>query len=416
MSVDRLTPIQAELWLHDRALAASSCGITIADALHSDLPLIYVNDAFLRITGYAEAEVIGRNCRFLQGDDRDQPALDTLRRALREGHDSTIILRNYRRDGTLFWNELFTSPVIDAQGRLTHFVGVQTDVTQRVQAEASLQRERAALERTLAELRQTQTMLIHAEKMTALGQMVAGVAHEINNPVSFVTSNLHSLSHTVEDVFNLYDQLEQLALDGAISQEFARALRIDSNLDFLREDSADLLRSSEDGLRRVRGIVDTLRTFSRLDEAELKVVSLKESLESTLLIARLELQGRVKVALEVDDLPEIRCYPAELNQVFLNLIVNAAQAIDGRGILTIRGRDSGDTIILQFHDTGKGMSPEVQRRIFEPFFTTKPVGAGTGLGLAIAYKIVTDRHRGQIEVESTPGMGSTFTLTLPKDL
>ncbi|MBI1256450.1 MAG: PAS domain-containing protein [Chloroflexi bacterium] len=416
MSSDSLTRIQHELRLHDRALASSSCGITIADALDPDLPLIYVNDAFEKITGYPPAEVIGRNCRFLQRDDRDQPGLTDLRAALRAGEDSTIILRNYRRDGSLFWNELFTSPVIDEDGNLTHFVGIQTDVTKRVEAEESLRHERAALERTLAELRQTEAMLVHSEKMNALGQVVAGVAHEINNPVAFVNSNLHSLSRAFEDVFGAYDRLETLILGGAFDPAEVQAVRSEADLDFLRADSAEAIQSSLGGLKRVRTIVDELRIFGRPDEAELKIANIKENLESTLVIAKLELQGRVKVVLDLDDLPDIRCYPAQLNQVFLNLIINAAQAIDGRGVLTIRGRDAGDSISLQFSDTGRGMSPDLLGRIFEPFFTTKPVGAGTGLGLAIAYRIITDRHQGAIHVESTPGIGSTFTITLPKDL
>ncbi len=406
--------IEAQLRLHDRAMASSSCGITIADAALAELPLIYINAAFEKITGYDEAETLGRNCRFLQNDDRDQPGLEPLRRALQAGQDCTIVLRNYRKDGSLFWNELFTSPVIDPDGRLTHFVGVQTDVTQRVEAEAGLRRERAALEQTLGELRQTQAMLIHSEKMNALGQMVAGVAHEINNPISFVNSNLHSLSRTIEEVFDAYDRLETLAR--VVDPAAAQAIRTGVDLDFVRDDTADLLQASQEGLKRVRGIVEALRTFSRLDEADLKIASLKDNLESTLLIARLELQGRIKVILDLDNLPEIRCYPAELNQVFLNIILNAAQAIEGRGRLTISGRDEGDRIVLRFSDTGKGMPPEVVAHIFEPFYTTKPVGSGTGLGLAIAYKIITDRHHGSITVESTPGAGSTFILSLPKDL
>jgi len=416
MSADPLALLQEELRLHDRALASSSCGITIADATHPDLPLIYSNDAFEKITGYPQREVIGRNCRFLQRDDRNQPGLDDLRRALSQGKACTVILRNYRRDGTQFWNELFTSPVFDQNGRLTHFVGIQTDVTQRIEAEEGLRRERAELTHTLDELRQTQTMLIHAEKMNALGQLVAGVAHEINNPVSFVTSNLHSLSRALEDIFGAYDRLEGLIVNSAGDAQAARDIRLAAELDYLREDSADLLKASLDGLKRVRGIVDGLRTFSRLDEAALKVVNLKETLESTLPIARLALHGHVKVILEMDTLPEIRCYPAELNQVFLILITNAAQAISGRGTLTIRGRDAGDQIVLEFIDTGAGIAPEVLPRIFEPFFTTKPIGTGTGLGLAIAYKIITDWHQGTIHVESMPGKGSTFTITLPKDL
>lgn len=411
-----LASVQAELQLHNRAMAASSCGITIADARHPDMPLIYINDAFCRITGYPEAEVIGRNCRFLQGSDRDQPSLPVLRTALQAGRDCTVTLRNYRKDGSLFWNELFTAPVFDDAGQLTHFVGVQTDVSERVQARQALEHERRELERTLEALRQTQAMLIHAEKMNALGQLVAGVAHEINNPLSFVNSNLHSLSRTIEDIFGAYTRLESLALSPEIDQQQIASVRREADLDFLQEDTADLLRASLNGLGRVKHIVEGLRTFSRLDEAQIKETSLAENLRSTLMMVSGELRDRVRVVLEVDHLPPLKCYPAELNQVFLNLILNAAQAMPDGGTLTICGTDHGGMIELTFTDTGHGMIPEVQTRIFEPFFTTKPVGQGTGLGLAIAYKIITDLHHGAMLVESQPGIGSTFTLRLPKDL
>jgi len=415
---DNIQRIQEELRLHDRAMSASSCGITIADALDPNLPLIYVNEAFEHVTGYPVPEVVGRNCRFLQRDDRDQPGLTMLRNALQRGENCTITLRNYRKDGSLFWNELFTSPVFDPNGKLTHFVGIQTDISSRKSAEEQLVTRTSELERTIAELRSTQAMLVHAEKMNALGQMVAGVAHEINNPISFVNSNLHSLRRSLDDLFGAYNKLETLinAVSNPDTLQAAEIIRKESDLDFLQGDADDLLGASIDGLGRVRRIVEALRTFSRLDEAELKIIRLSENIQSTLMIARLELQNRVDVATDLDHLPAIKCYPAELNQVFLNLIVNAAQAIEGHGSLIIRGKDEPQYIVLTFTDTGKGMTPEVIAHMFDPFFTTKPVGAGTGLGLTIAYKIIHDRHRGKISVESTPGVGTTFTIRLPKDL
>ncbi len=415
---DNIQRIQEELRLHDRAMSASSCGITIADALDPNLPLIYVNEAFEHVTGYPVPEVVGRNCRFLQRDDRDQPGLTMLRNALQRGENSTVTLRNYRKDGALFWNELFTSPVFDPNGKLTHFVGIQTDISSRKSAEEQLVTRTSELERTIAELRSTQAMLVHAEKMNALGQMVAGVAHEINNPISFVNSNLHSLRRSLDDLFGAYNKLETLinAVSNPDTLQAAEIIRKESDLDFLQGDADDLLGASIDGLGRVRRIVEALRTFSRLDEAELKIIRLSENIQSTLMIARLELQNRVDVATDLDHLPAIKCYPAELNQVFLNLIVNAAQAIEGHGSLIIRGKDEPQHIVLTFTDTGKGMTPEVIAHMFDPFFTTKPVGAGTGLGLTIAYKIIHDRHRGKISVESTLGVGTTFTIRLPKDL
>ncbi|MBC8171885.1 MAG: PAS domain-containing protein [Anaerolineae bacterium] len=406
-----LDQLQAELLLHDRAMAASSCGITIADARLPDMPLIYINDAFERITGYSGAEVLGKNCRFLQGSEPDQPVLLELRAAIREGRQCEILLRNYRKDGTFFWNALFMAPIYDENSLLTHFIGVQTDVTDREEA-------RRAFETTLAELRETQMMLVHSEKMNALGQMVAGVAHEINNPTAFVSSNLHNLGRSFDDIHAAYEQLEALAKDHSTEVVLDKIARIrqEKDLEELFVDVDDLISASIQGLGRVKKIVTELRTFSRLDEAELKLVNLAECIRSTLTIAEAQLKNRVEVLLEIDHLPDIVCYPAELNQVFLNLILNAAQAIDGSGQLAIRGVDAGAELILEFADTGTGISPEVLDKIFNPFFTTKPIGVGTGLGLSIAYKIIVDRHQGKIEVSSTPGTGSIFTIHLPKGL
>jgi len=280
-----------------------------------------------------------------------------------------------------------------------------------------VQQKGIALSQTNQALRDTQTMLVHAEKMNALGQMVAGVAHELNNPIAFVNSNLHALKQMVTALMTSYTDLEQLTLAAGTpaTTTAVATLRQQADIDFLGEELEDLIDTSLNGLTRVRKIVENLRTFSRLDEAEYKFADLREGIESTLLIAQPALKKRIRVELDFDALPLLYCRPAELNQVFLNLILNAAQAIADQGTITIAGQDTASEVILTFHDTGCGMSAEVMQQIFNPFFTTKPAGVGTGLGLTIAYKIITAGHGGTIEVASAPGHGTTFTIRLPKE-
>jgi signal transduction histidine kinase len=278
-------------------------------------------------------------------------------------------------------------------------------------------KEKRRLEETLAELKETQSMLIQSEKMNALGQLVAGVAHEINNPLAYVASNVHSLKGAFDDISEGYGKLEQL-IDGAGDPGLCRKktdVRREHDIDFLFEDIGDLHRSTIGGLDRVKKIVTDLRNFSRLDEAERKRVNLLENVRSTLSLAEPEFRKRgVEVTIDIDGSIELDCYPALLNQVFLNLMVNAAQAMEGGGVLDIRAEATRERVRLMFSDTGPGIPDEVIGSIFNPFFTTKPVGQGTGLGLSIAYKIVTDRHGGEIRARSEE-KGAVFEIDLPRE-
>ncbi|WP_162415338.1 PAS domain-containing sensor histidine kinase [Cyclobacterium roseum] len=409
--------IQQELELHDAAMESTSCGISISDARKPDMPLIYVNRAFCEMSGYLEEEVVGKNCRFLQGENRDQKARYIIREALDSGNHCQVLIKNFRKDGTFFWNDLIISPIRDKEGQLTHFVGVQNDVTDREEARRETAAKQIELEKTLERLKETQSMLIHSEKMNALGQMVAGVAHEINNPVAFVASNMHALKQMAEDLKGAYEQLNT-AVDASGNEDLkalARKLSQEADVDFISEDLDDLINSSIDGLKRVKGIVGSLRNFSRLDEAEEKVASMKECIESTLEIAGSVVRNRLVIDCQLNDLSPIKCRPSELNQVFLNLIMNAAQAVKEDGRLEIKGSETTDALVLTFTDNGIGMDAATQEKIFNPFFTTKPVGEGTGLGLSIAYKIISDGHNGKITVDSEVGKGTSFTISLPKN-
>ena len=260
-------------------------------------------------------------------------------------------------------------------------------------------------------------MLIHSEKMNALGQLVAGVAHEINNPIAFVYSNVCSLEGSVTDLLNATSAFEQLIDANGTESMRASSAEIVRHHDvpFIRNDCGELFRASLDGLGRVKKIVEDLRTFSRLDEAELKTVDVAECVRCTVAIARPELsRHNVTVEVSLDHLPPITCFASELSQVFLNLIVNAAQAMAEGGTLSIRGKEEDDWLVLEFADTGHGIPPEIQSKIFDPFFTTKPVGQGTGLGLSLVYKIITERHHGVIQVASPNHQGATFTIRIPK--
>ncbi|MEN6585544.1 MAG: ATP-binding protein [Sulfuricella sp.] len=273
----------------------------------------------------------------------------------------------------------------------------------------------AELQAANHKLAEAQDQLLQAEKMASIGQLAAGVAHEINNPVGYVASNLSALERNLNDLLSVLDAGERLAdsMTGESPELLAlRALKEKVNLAYLREDLHDILAESKEGLDRVKKIVLDLKTFSHVDEAEWTVADLHAGLESTLNIVWNELKYKAEVVKEYGQLPEIECLPAQLNQVFMNLLVNAAQAIESHGTITLRTGQEGNRVWVAVSDTGKGIAPENVGRVFDPFFTTKPVGKGTGLGLSLSYGIVK-KHHGQIEVESVLGQGTTFRVWLP---
>jgi two-component system, NtrC family, sensor kinase len=248
------------------------------------------------------------------------------------------------------------------------------------------------------ELKSTQAQLLQSEKMASIGQLAAGVAHEINNPIGYVYANFNTLSGYVTELL--------AAAQGGSS---AKAL----DLAFLSEDLPDLLRETRDGLDRVAKIVRDLKDFSRVDTSDAwEAADLVAGLESTLNIVQNEVKYKATIERQLVPLPEVCCRPSEINQVFMNLLVNAAQAIPERGVIRLACGFDDAQVWIEVTDTGKGMTAEVRNRIFEPFYTTKPVGQGTGLGLSLSYTIM-QKHHGRIDVDSEPGRGTTFRITLP---
>jgi signal transduction histidine kinase len=264
------------------------------------------------------------------------------------------------------------------------------------------------------QIAQAQDQLLQSDKMASVGQLAAGVAHEINNPIGFVYSNLGSMEKYLKDIFGLLDVYEaaEAALPEAARAE-VRSAKQQKDLAFLREDVPMLMKESRDGITRVKKIVQDLKDFSHVDASdEWQWVDLHKGLNSTLNIVWNEIKYHAEVKKEYGDIPEVECFPSQLNQVFMNLLVNAAHAITDKGIITIRTGRQGEEVFIRIADTGKGIPEENLKRIFDPFFTTKPVGKGTGLGLSLSYGIM-QKHNGRIEVQSEVGKGTTFTLWLP---
>jgi signal transduction histidine kinase len=269
-------------------------------------------------------------------------------------------------------------------------------------------------------LRETQAALIQTEQLASLGRLAAGVAHEINNPIAYVINNLAVLRRDVQTALGLLDKYGEgrAALSQAEPQLAAEVARLEEEMDlpYVRANLGRLFESSAEGLRRIGTIVRNLRDFARLDEADSKEVDLNAALQSTLLALRHELdQKAIRVATGLQELPPVACHPAKINQVFLNILLNAIQASGPEGLIEVRTRpDSTETgaVVVEIEDHGEGIRPEHLPHIFEPFFTTKPVGSGAGLGLSVGYGIVRD-HGGSLDVESAVGRGSLFRIRLP---
>ena len=345
-------------------------------------------------------------------------------RVIADGRPFEAVEEHSTLDGKTLYVQINKTPLFDLAGNPIGIQGIFSDVTERKRAEEQLRAQNLLL-RELAEsetlahadLKEAQSRLVQSEKLAGLGQMVAGVAHEINNPLSFVSNNVAVLQRDLADlleVMALYRHGEDpLAEVQPELVSVIRERRETVDLDYTLGNLPRLLDRTRDGLGRIQQIVSDLRVFARLDEGSINEVDLNEGVSSTLTIVQGHARKkRVKIEKDLGELPSLTCFGAKLNQVVMNLVMNAIDACPEEGTVTVRTVAEGGGIRLDVIDTGCGIDPAIRSRIFDPFFTTKPVGVGTGLGLSISYGIVQD-HGGKFEVDSVPGRGSRFTIRLP---
>ena len=367
----RLTALKFPLL--PQAAETMALGMAISDATRPDYPIVYCNPGFERLTGYTSEEVLGRNCRFLQGPSTDAHELEKLRRALREHAACSVVLRNYRKDRTPFWNALSVTPLEDETGTVTHFVGVQTDITNVKELEAQF---------------------LQVQKMGVVGRLTGGVAHDFNNLLTVINGFAEAVLDLLPPDNPTRDMISEIAAAGSRAAGLTRQL---------------LAVSRKNGGRRAHADLNA-------------VVNACGSILRRLLGTDIELRTEF-----APDLCATTTDPGHVEQVLMNLVVNARDAMPDGGALTIstlgahvRGDDplhpgipAGTYAVLQVADTGHGMDPATLKKIFEPYFTTKPTGSGTGLGLSTVWDIV-QKSQGHVRVDSERGLGTTFRVYLPR--
>jgi two-component system NtrC family sensor kinase len=293
--------------------------------------------------------------------------------------------------------------------------GLRNELSEHKRTEIALQKEKNEQRSLFNKLEETKSQLMQSEKLASIGQLAAGVAHEINNPIGYVYSNLGSLEKYVQEAFELIDLYEQaeISISDAAVQAKIKAAKERLDIVFLKKDLRSLITESKDGITRVKNIVQNLKDFSHVDIAdEWHYSNLHNGIDSTLNIVNNELKYKANIVKEYGVIPDVECLSSQLNQVFMNLLINSAQAIETHGTISIKTGQKNGEVWVEISDTGKGIAPESIQKIFDPFFTTKPIGQGTGLGLSISYGII-QKHHGKIEVQSQPGSGTTFRILLP---
>jgi two-component system, NtrC family, sensor kinase len=305
-------------------------------------------------------------------------------------------------------------PPIDSPYEIEYLVHSFNEMARTIaEARSALETKVAELRKANSEIKDAQGVLIQSAKMASLGQLVAGVAHELNNPIGFISSNMHHLNEYVDAIRRLVSEYREHR-ETLPQADRARVEAIEKQLDidFILKDMLDLTRSCVEGANRTKEIVLGLRTFSRMDESTFRKADLHDGIRSTLKLLITEIKDRVVIHEEFGPIPEVECNQSQINQVFMNLLSNSAQAIVGKGEIWIRTRRESDRVRIEVEDNGSGIPPQSLQKIFDPFFTTKTVGKGTGLGLSIAYGLI-EKHHGSISVESEVGKGTRFVIYLP---
>ena len=398
---------------------ALDCSSNVAITDHRG-HITYVNDKFREISKYTQAELIGQTHRLVNSGYHPKEFFEEMWHTISNGHVWLGEIKNKDKSGHCYWVYTTIVPFLTESGAPYQYVAIHNDITERKRAELCLVQQAKDLEQAFAELQQAQTRLIQTEKMSSLGQLVAGVAHEINNPVSFIYGNVKPATRYANSLVDLLKQYQKHYPNPP--EDLAEELE-DLDFEFITDDLLKLLASMKLGAERIRQIVSSLRTFSRKDEAEKKRVDIHDGLDSTLLILGHQLkaqQTRQEITVKKDygELPSIVCYAGQLNQVFMNILSNAIDALENvsEPVLSISTAVVKGQATIQISDNGAGMKAKVRSQIFNPFFTTKAIGKGTGMGLSISYQIVTERHGGSLTCDSIPGQGTTFTIQIPQQL
>lgn len=419
--------------------SSAMIGIALVDIVGPRRALFrYVNKALCQLSGYDREEMLGMSINVVMHPDD----LGLVWRAFRRKNDGNqvvapVVARGVRKDGLVVPVEMSTS-VTQHEGRAVLSVFIR-DISEKVRAEEQIRRYQEQLEQTVLErtrdlqdsldrLKKTQSQLLHSEKLASIGQLAAGIAHEINTPAQFIGDNAQFLRQANKDFARFFSEdrefltaLRNHHADIAASLE---RLRQEADVDFLLRETPLAIEQILDGVERISRIVGSMREFAHPGTREKTPMDLNRALENTVTVARNEWKYNADLEMDLDpDLPMVSCLPNEINQVFLNVLVNASQAIhektperDGaKGRITISTRRRDDAAEVRIADTGAGIPEDVQARIFDPFFTTKEVGRGTGQGLAIAYAVVVEKHQGEICFETRQGEGTTFIIRLPID-